>query len=376
MKSVFSILAVAFLALSIFSHGLAQQGNDDAFEKYLQQQNAAFNKYSEDNEAQFQKYVEEIEKKWAAFQSSTKKEWVAYSGDTDTKSVVDFEKGEVEITTLVPVKDKAKAKDIAKKKIESQVQSIVSQDNAAGEVVLKDQLQTGSGQVVSNNNAGQYANEVAGSAQVTQNIVKGKDGIERLEVKVKIKMVPKHLEKRAGKYLPTVRKYCQKNNLDIAMVMALMHTESYFNPLAKSHVPAYGLMQLVPRSGGREAMRYVFNKDVKPKPSYLYNPTQNIELGTGLLAKTRKYEFGKVKDTQSALYCIICAYNTGAGNVARAILPDDKNRKGRLRRAVEKINTMTTQQVYDQLVNHLPYEETQKYIKKITQRVDNYAAWR
>ena len=55
---------------------------------------------------------------------------------------------------------------------------------------------------------------------------------------------------------------------DPPVVFAVIHTESYYNPKARSGAPAYGLMQLVPTSGGRAAYRYVYKKDQVLPPSY------------------------------------------------------------------------------------------------------------
>ena len=75
----------------------------------------------------------------------------------------------------------------------------------------------------------------------------------------------------------------------------------------------------------------------------------------------------KIKDPQSRLYCTIAAYNTGAGNVARAFIgTNDKNR------AALVINKMSPDEVYEKLVNDLKYNETREYLKKVTLRMDSY----
>jgi len=48
---------------------------------------------------------QELERKWAQALASTNKEWVAYDQTQDTRSRVNFETGEIEITTLVSLKE-------------------------------------------------------------------------------------------------------------------------------------------------------------------------------------------------------------------------------------------------------------------------------
>jgi membrane-bound lytic murein transglycosylase C len=69
------------------------------------------------------------------------------------------------------------------------------------------------------------------------------------------------------------------------------------------------------------------------------------------------------------LYCVIAAYNTGAGNVARAF---NKDRSTSIGKASKVINQMTPQQVYDHLVVNLPYDETKNYLKKVNSRIALY----
>lgn len=344
--------------------------SQQSFEDYQKQQNQAFQKYVDDEEAAFEKYKADVEEKWQKFLDSSREEWVSYSEGKETKRVVNFEEGYVEIETLVEAEDPEKAKK-AEKQIIEQVQEIAETKDETGSVILEKQLAAPDGKTVDNNSVKSFAAEAMANAVVVKKPEVGKDKVERLVVKVRIPMVPDHLKIRAEKYLPDVKKYCKENDLDVAMVLALMHTESYFNPRAKSHAPAFGLMQLVPKSGGREAYKHVFGEEKSPNRFYLYNPHNNIQLGTGYLHKMRITEFKNVENSQSALYCIICAYNTGPGNVAKAITG-----KRKLKPAIEKINAMTPEELYDRLVHHLPYEETRNYIQKIVERTPNYVAWR
>ena len=157
--------------------------------------------------------------------------------------------------------------------------------------------------------------------------------------------------------------------LEKALVFAIIETESAFNPMAKSPIPAYGLMQIVPRSAGMDATKQLFGEERILSSSYLYNSEQNIEIGTTYLNILYYRYLSKVENPESRLYCVIAAYNTGAGNVAKAFTG---NRK--LSAALPLINQITPAEVYEKLRNDLPYEETQKYIVKVTDRIEKYEA--
>jgi soluble lytic murein transglycosylase-like protein len=90
----------------------------------------------------------------------------------------------------------------------------------------------------------------------------------------------------------------RKNNLNPALVAAVVHTESKFQPAARSAAGAIGLMQLVPKTG-----RWMGAQD-------LTNPAQNISAGVKYL-RYLSDRFGG--DEQK----MIAAYNAGEGNVRR-----------------------------------------------------------
>ena len=78
-----------------------------------------------------------------------------------------------------------------------------------------------------------------------------------------------------------------------------MHTESSFNPKARSPIPAFGLMQLVPKSGARDAYNYIYKQDRLLSDTYLYVPANNIELGCAYIAKIRHDYFKNIKDEKT-----------------------------------------------------------------------------
>ena len=171
-----------------------------------------------------------------------------------------------------------------------------------------------------------------------------------------------------GDWAEKVLKQSKRFNIDPIIAFAVMETESAFNPKAKSHIPAYGLMQLVPKSGARDAYLYVYKKDKFVDGRYLYQPEKNIELGCAYLSKIRHTYFKSIKDNEKAYLCAIPAYNTGIGNVAKALTGDTK-----LKAASKKANSMSPNQLYNKLHKDLKYKEARDYLERVWTRKDKYS---
>lgn len=184
-----------------------------------------------------------------------------------------------------------------------------------------------------------------------------------------IKLPDGALKKRAEQYRPMADSESKEFDINPALVMAIMHSESSFRPDAKSHVPAYGLMQVVPSSAGYDVNRTIRNIDAPMKADELYQPPVNVETGTAYLHILNDKYLSAIKDDKSRTYCTIAAYNTGAGNVARAFNPDHSTN---ISKAAEIINSMTPEEVYQQLIENLPYDETKNYLKKVSSRMALY----
>ena len=185
------------------------------------------------------------------------------------------------------------------------------------------------------------------------------DGTKKTAHYVKIPMVSNLAMKQADKYRTLVHQFAEQYRISPSLVFAVIRTESNFNPSAVSSAPAYGLMQLVPTSGGREAYRKAKGQDMAPSRDYLFDPANNVELGTAYLNVLMFNQLERVEHNVSREYCVIAAYNTGTSNVFRTFSRDRTT-------AVNQINSLQPAGVYDQLHHHLPYEETRHYLEKVT----------
>ncbi|MFC1236405.1 transglycosylase SLT domain-containing protein [Vibrio sp. F74] len=188
-------------------------------------------------------------------------------------------------------------------------------------------------------------------------------------VSYKVKLPENSLKKRAKKFTSLAEKEGEAWKVDPALVMAIMHSESSFRPEAKSHIPAFGLMQIVPSSAGHDVNKQVRNIDSPMRAKDLYVPEINVETGAAYLNILNSRYLRSIKDEKSRLYCVISAYNTGAGNVAKAF---NTNRSTSVNKAAKIINNMSSDEVYNHLINNLPYDETKNYLKKVNGRIALY----
>lgn len=119
-----------------------------------------------------------------------------------------------------------------------------------------------------------------------------------------------------------IRNAAQMHGVSEGLIKAIMHTESGFNPSARSPVGAQGLMQLMPATARR------FNV------SNAYDPVQNINGGVKYLSWLIKRFNG---NTQLAL----AGYNAGEGNVDKyGGIPPFRETQDYVRRVMSRYNNL------------------------------------
>ena len=398
MKKTVVILLLVFLPFLVWSQSKREleefaRKQEQEREQLKQEQKkglsdllAEYEKYVKAEQEAYAAFKKQVEKEWGKGNAveSTNKDWVEYSDDHKSRTVVDFEKGEAKIEIIVGGNEVQDTGEL-KRKLEEEVTRLMenrgtSKDydteyekrrQLSEEPVLAGQVETPEGGKISKENLPEAVKEIVEKGEPKIEKVKGEDGEEREVVVFSLPLAPDHIRVRAKRYETEVENFCRKYSFDPALVYAVIHTESYFNPKAKSYVPAYGLMQIVPHYAGKDAYRYVYGKDKRPTANYLYEPHNNVELGTAYLHLLYTRSFQQVKDSKSRMLCVIAAYNTGADNVSRAFTGNT-----RLSNAISKINSYSYEDLYAYLSKRLPAQETRDYIRKVTERMQQYKEWR
>ncbi|NOQ93726.1 MAG: transglycosylase SLT domain-containing protein, partial [Methylophaga sp.] len=136
-----------------------------------------------------------------------------------------------------------------------------------------------------------------------------------------------------------IRKAGKKNGLNPSWLLGIARQESAFNPSARSHVGATGLMQLMPKTG--KLIARLINQPLK-STSELLNPDRNIQLGSAYLR--RMYD----KNQRNPVLAT-ASYNAGPHRIKRWLPTHDL--------------------AADIWIENIPYTETRRY----TQSVLSYA---
>jgi len=184
-------------------------------------------------------------------------------------------------------------------------------------------------------------------------------------LRVVIPMVKQHQLVAANGFSQIVSHASRRYAVDPALIYAVIDAESSFNPLAVSPSGAFGLMQVMPRTAGRDVMEKIYGRDTTPGRRYLFDPANNIDSGTAYLSILRDVYLKGISGAEAREYCTIAAYNGGAGNLFKAFHRDRKE-------AVRRINRMSAREVYRHILRHHPREETRNYLKKVTEKKKRY----
>ena len=294
------------------------------------------------------------------------KDYVKYSDGYQTRSHINFDAGTITVETIAGTDPAARLRQAI-------VTTLLMGDDP-GSVDLysdADDIQISKepflyGQVVDNTGEAirwQWRAERFADYLLQTRMKKRTSGLHII-YSVTINLVPNHLDKRAHKYLGMVRQASRKYGVDESLILAIMQTESSFNPYAVSRSDAMGLMQVVQHTAGKDVFRSQ-GKSGTPSRSFLFDPASNIDTGTAYLAMLSNVYLGGISNPTSRRYAVITAYNGGAGSVLR-VFSNDKVQ------AANIINSMAPGDVYQTLTTRHPSAESRRYLYKVNTAQKSY----
>lgn len=146
-------------------------------------------------------------------------------------------------------------------------------------------------------------------------------------------------------YSEPVTRHSARSDLPPALVYAIIRTESGFNPLAQSSVPARGLMQITQDTFEWAQLR--IGEELPLHYDDLFDSDLNIRYGTAIV----RLLLDQYENESNAL----CAYHAGWGKAGEWLAdplcaPDGHT------------------------ITYIPYEDTRKYVEKVLRTKRTYEA--
>ncbi len=367
-----------------------ENSNKQEFYTYKKSQENAFEEYKKAQLKAFEDYKKSLGAYWKDPKISTKKEWLSYTPDKKTRTDVDFENNSITVQTIAasPEDARERLKEALAKVVTIDNKSV--QENDPLEKILS-KIKKPAGIVDAPVKNEPILSNIIFDNTPTKNSVKKyvDNNVKNSNIKVvpskiegshvytlNIQMPSDSMQKKSKQYYDDVSRYASKENLNIPLLFAIMQTESSFNPRARSYIPAFGLMQIVPNSAGMDAYHYLYNERRLVSSSYLYNSTNNIMMGSAYLHILYYKYLKAIKDPTSRLYCTIAAYNTGAGNLAWAFNRYknlSNKQKYSMSYAADDINALSSNEVYNKLLRDLRFDEPKHYLKNVSKRMVAYS---
>lgn len=312
-------------------------------------------------------FSDQVNQHWGEAASfASKKAYVKYLDDYLSRATVDFERGTLVVETLANSEPKKQLKSAIVTALltpsdPSQVDIFSASDiQANGKPFLLGQVKDQHGQNIAYKwRAKQFADYLLNQQLETDFTDLG------LRYRVTLNLVKNRKQAAAKGIKAWVAQASDRYNLPESLILGIIETESSFNPYAVSHANAYGLMQVIPSTAGADVFQKVLKKPGKPSRQYLFNAQNNITVGSAYLKILRDRYLKGIHHPTSQLYCIISAYNSGAGNVFKTF---HSNRK----KAIQRINELSVEDVLWRLRKKQPSHEARRYIEKVLANQKNY----
>ena len=306
----------------------------------------------------WKKRAKQIQKKWGSVRESSPTVYTEYSKDNDAFAGIDFGRGFLEVGAIAPVFFQDAPVRI-ERLLSERLSFLLRGQSLPGVRDLEGQVRRpGTGRMITQAEVQEFSQYMVRSGEPPRSYT-APDGVRRLRKQIKLEFIPDHLQARVRQYLPYVQKAARIYEVDPELILAVIQTESVFNPRAVSHAGAVGLMQLVPHSGGLEASKLVYGEPKLLTREELSRPDHNIELGAAYLRILLRRHFSEYRtEPRKLVLLVIASYNCGPRRVKTALREQD-------------IRSLSSAELYDLLLRVVP-RETQVYLQRVVRNMKQY----
>jgi len=303
-----------------------------------------------------------VSKKWGAqnTQQPTRRKYVKYSNNYQARAIIDFDSSTVQVETIATnntevLLNQAIVTTLLTSSDPGKTDIFTSEDPILeGEPFLYQQVLDEDGLPIKYQwRANRFARYLIDNKKQT-NYSNGHQ-----VTSVTFELVEQNAHLRKQKYSEYVLAASKKYQISASLIYGIIETESHFNPYAVSSSNAYGLMQIIPATAGKDVYERIKKVPGQPSKEVLFNPENNIDIGSAYLSILQNNYLYKINADQNQHYAMISSYNGGAGNVFK-IFNEDKDI------AFSKINQLTPSQFYYILTTKHSREETRYYLEKVT----------
>lgn len=290
---------------------------------------------------------------------ASERRYVKYSGQFEARAIVDFAEGWLQVETVATAQPEAALRQAIVGALltprDMTIEDVFSgaEPPAGGEPFLYGQVLDQDGEPIRWRwRAERFARYLIDRGLRTRR----EHG--RVVRSVRAELVDNHRQLRQLEYLDQVLAASRRYRVPPSLIYGVIEVESAFNPYAISPARAYGLMQVVPATAGRDVFERIKRQAGEPTREQLFRPAFNIDIGSAYLHLLDDVYLKQIRDPASREHVMIASYNGGAGSTLRAF---DRDRE----RAIARINAMAPADVYARIVARHPFGETRRYLEKV-----------
>lgn len=305
-------------------------------------------------------YRSEVTNLWGdsnnAFSSNYR--YIKYTNDYRSRAIIDFKQGSVRVETLEQQNSQQYLKQAIEYTLLAPQQPKYTDfynsytSEIKGTPFLYQQVKDNDGKTMKWHwRASRYANYLIKHKR-KQVIVNGNQ-----ITSVSFALTSNHTQIRQLRYQAQIAQAASHYKIDKNVITAMIQVDSLFNPYALNSNGRIGLMQ-ISSSIGEDVFRQQKQYPFKPQPNWLFNNTNNLDIGVSYLALLDKQYLKEIKNPRSRYYAMLASYIAGPQNMLQTF---SKNKK----EAFSIINDLSSYEVYQSFTNAQARRDIKNYVSTV-----------